>query len=175
MAQDRDPGAAVLKLRTTLGEFRFLCPAEIQGVYSHSNAYNMAEDYYQVNNLLAEATPTPIWHGGKDAEVTLELKLVVGASLDIDTPEQLMDAMEKLAAICQGEKETNGAVENPQLVSLQIGTWFYRRAIVLSGTFGFGRPWDPDTGLPYQGFVNYSLSYVSNQQNTAQSFRFNRT
>ena len=173
MPQDRDPGAAILRFRTVLGEFRFLCPAELQGVYAHSNEYNMPQ-FAQVNNLLKDSTPKAWWHGGKDSEVSLELKLVVGASIDIETPEQLMDTMRKLAAICQSKSKATAGQDDPGIVALQIGTWFYRQALVLSGSFGFGRPWDPDTGLPYVGFVNYSLQYVSNQLNTARTFRFDR-
>lgn len=166
-----NPGAAIIKLRTILGEFRFLCPAELQGLYGHSNEYGTPQ-VMNTNNLLEKETPMSWWKGGKDADVTLELKLVVGASIDIDTPEQLLDVMRKLAAICQVTE--GGSKDEPAVVGLQIGRWFYKRALVLSGTFGFGRPWHPDTGLPYVGFVNYSLQYVHTALNNSQKFRFDR-
>jgi len=167
-----NPGAAVIKLVTALGEFRFLCPAELQGLYGHSNEYETPQ-VMQTNNLLKDEAPMSWWKGGKDADVTLELKLVVGASMDIDTPEQLADMMRKLAAICQSAGTT--PKDKPAVVGLQIGRWFYKQALVLSGTFGFGRPWHPDTGLPYVGFVNYSLQYVHNQLNSSGNFRFDRS
>jgi hypothetical protein len=170
---DRDPGAAILKLSGKTGEFKFLCPAEMQGVYGHSNEYE-AQSVVRSGNLFVSESPTMLWHGGKDSEVTLELKLVAGASIDIDTPGELMDTMTKLAGLCQAAEGSTVPQEPPEVVKLQIGTWFARKALVMSGTFGFGRPWDPGTGLPYVGFVNFSLQWVYDQLPNASSFRFDR-
>jgi len=172
--QDRDPGAAILKLTGKTGQFEFLCPAEMQGLYGHTNQY-MAPQTFNAGNLYRNEAPTLLWESGKDNEVTLELKLVVGASIDIDTPGELMELMNKLAALCQATGDTRPGQEPPETVKLQIGTWFARKALVLSGTFGFGRPWDPGTGLPYVGFVNYSLQYVyESKLPTVDTFSFDR-
>jgi hypothetical protein len=179
MVQDRDPGAAILKLVAKNGEFRFLCPAEMNNVYSHSNNYE-PQTVYRSGNLFAseEANPNPptmLWNGGSDGDVTLDLLLVVGASIDIDTPGQLMDTMNKLAALVQCAANSAPPQKAPALVKLQIGTWFVRKAVVLSGTYGFKRPWDPGTGLPYQGTVSLTLKYLYDQLPSIDTFRFDRT
>jgi len=171
--QDRDPGAAILKIKGKTGEFRFLCPAEMAGVYSHANNYEQ-QSVMRAGNMFASRTPTMLWHGGKDAEVSLDLLLVAGASIDIDTPGQLMDTMNKLAGLCQAASGTNVPQDPPEVIRIQIGTWFVRKALVLNGSFGFKRPWDPGTGLPYQGTVNFSLQYVYDQLPNASNFRFDR-
>jgi hypothetical protein len=125
--------------------------------------------------MFASRTPTMLWHGGKDNEVTLELMLVVGASIDIDTPGQLMTMMNKLAGLCQAASKNNVPQDPPEVVKLQIGTWFVRKALVMSGSFGFKRPWDPGTGLPYVGTASLSLQYVYDQLPNAGSFKFDRS
>lgn len=171
--QSLDPGAAILKLTGKTGEFRFLLPAEMQGLYSHQNNYE-PQGVLRAGNLFASRSPTMLWHSGKDGDVTLELKLVVGASIDIDTPGKLLDVMNKLAGLAQCAAGSNVPQDPPEVVKLQIGTWFARKALVVSASFGFGRPWEPGTGLAYVGFANFSLQYVYDQLPNASSFRFDR-
>ena len=178
MAQDRDPGAAIMKLTGKTGEFKFLCPAELNNIYGHTNDFEAVATMRACNLFASDnSNPKPatmLWHGGADSDVTLELLLVAGASIDIDTPGQLMDMMNKLAGLVQASSGDEPAQEPPDIVSLGIGTWFFRKAVILSGTFGFKRPWDPGTGLPYQGTVSLTMRYLYDQLPNAQSFRFDK-
>ncbi len=168
--QSRDPGAAVLKITGGSGSFRFLLPAEMSGFYAHENEYQ----FLQVNrsgNILKDRA---LWNRGNDSDITLDLVLVVGSSLDVDTPGQLLDLVTKLAALAQAKSGTRAPQEAPEQVRLQIGTWFARKAIVKSGTFTFKRPFDPGTGLPYVWNVSLTLQYVYDELPNAGSFRFDR-
>jgi hypothetical protein len=170
--QSLSPGEAILQITGKTGRFRFLAPAELVGLYSHTNEYE-PQAVVQSGNLYVDESPTLLWHGGKDDPVSLELTMVAGASLDIDTPGILMDYTNRLLALGQWRKST-GTQRAPEVIRLQIGSWFARKALVLSVGAGFKRPYDPGTGLPYVATVTFSLQYVYDTIPTVNDFTLDR-
>jgi hypothetical protein len=171
--QSLDPGAAIIKITGRSGSFKFLMPAEIPSLYSHTNNYAQ-QNVMQAGNMYVSRSPTMLWHGGKDEPVTLELTMVVGASIEIDTPADLLDYINRLQALGQCASNANVPQKPPEVIKIQIGTWFVRKALVLSCSAGVKRPYDPGTGQAYVGTCSFSLQYVYDTLPTADSFRFDR-
>jgi hypothetical protein len=171
--QSLDPGAAIIRITGKTGRFEFLMPAEMASLYNHTNNYE-PQNIMRAGNMYASRSPTMLWHGGKDEPASLEITMVVGASIGIDTPGTLLDYFNRLLALGQAASNNNVPQEPPEVIKLQIGTWFARKALVLSVTGGVKRPFDPGTGLPYIATVNFSLQYVYDTLPTADSFRLDR-
>lgn len=174
MVQSLDPGAAILRLSGKTGQFEFLLPAELSSLYSHTNNYE-PQNIMRAGNMYVDRSPTMLWHGGKDEPVTLEITMVAGASYNLDTPADVMDYYNRLLALAQPAENEEVPQEPPEVVKVQIGTWFARKALVLSVTGSVKRPYDPGTGFPYVATVSFSLQYVYDTLPTADSFSLDRT
>lgn len=155
-------GAARMRIRTSLGDFDFLLPGDLPGLFSYSSEI----DYVEVERRSDILEGDPMWHRGRGGEVELALQLVVGASENIDDADDLIMYATKLMALTQSVKK----MEGPDTVDVYIGEWFHRTAIVTGGSVGFKRPYDPDTGKPYVANVSLRLQYVYTEPPIAASF-----
>lgn len=170
MGETLSAGAAMLRITSpSLGTYDFLMPEEFSP-YGHKAEYR----YAQMIRSSASYPRWARWSKGKDDPVSLELTLVVGASHQIDTPGKLMSVVTRLAGLVLPSTGTKAPQGRPELIRLQIGTWFARTAVVESTSTKFRRPYHPDSGLPYVADITLGLQYVYDQLPNVKSFSFYR-
>lgn len=180
--------AAILRIKSDLLQFDFLLAGGNAGetpLAIHNYGVNWTELPASRYSEIPQDSPTGqgylLWDGGKSQPVTLTLKLVVGASLNIDTPDDLLYITEYLASLAYGQGDVGGGgglgagvgtQEAPRIIDIQVGQWFRRHALVKSLNVAFGRPWDPETGKPYVAEVRMELQYIYSKVPESDNFHW---
>ena len=154
---------------------RFLLPEELSQLYAYSSEYKEHQLQLQSNLLsnIAEGVPQYLWEKGKDDAVNIVLNLAAGASEEIDSPDDLLAITEKLVRLAYpkpGPGKGRQGMELPGLITIQIGNWFIRKAAVVSVRVDFKKPYDLNTGAPYNATVNLQVQYLYDEMPDNKSF-----
>jgi len=168
-------GQAIMQISGQGVNLRFLLPEELSQLYAYSAEYKAHQLRLQSNLLsdLAEGVPQYLWDSGRDDAVNIVLDLSAGASAEIDSPDDLVRVTEdlvKLAYPSPGGGQGRQGMKLPGLITIQVGTWFIRKAVVMSVRVDFKKPYDLDTGKPFNATVNMQVQYLYDQMPDNQSF-----
>jgi len=142
---------------------RFLLPEELSQLYAYSNDYQSTQLQKQSNMLanIRNGVPQFIWDHGVDDAVNIVLNLSVGASVEIEDPDDLVEVTQKLVRLAYARPgQGRAGMELPGLITIQVGKWFQRKAVVLSVRVDFKKPYDLDSGKPYNATVNMQVQYL---------------
>jgi len=170
-------GQAIMQIRGEGINLRFLLPEELSQLYAYSADYKAHQLRLQSNMLsnLAEGVPQYLWDSGRDDAVNIVLDLSAGASTEIDTPDDLVRVTENLVKLAYpppGGGNGRQGMALPGLITIQVGNWFIRKAVILSVRVDFRKPYDLDTGKPFHATVNMQVQYLYDQMPDNQSFRW---
>ena len=104
--------------------------------------------------------PKWLWEKGEIDDLELELSLAVGASLDIDTPQDLLGVITKLYNMCLGTSIAAQAEQGAKIpkVIVSIGAWYQRYGFIKNFKVKFSPPWDVATRLPMIATVNLTIT-----------------
>jgi hypothetical protein len=154
---------------------RFLLPEELSQIYAYSADYKEHQLRLQSNLLsdLGEGVPQYLWEKGRDDTVNIVLTLAVGASEKIDSPEDLLRITEALCKLAYPRPGGGGGRQGmnlPDVITIQIGNWFIRKAVVVSVRVDFKKPYDLNSGAPYNAVVNLQVQYLYDKMPDNQSF-----
>ena len=170
------PGQAIMQITGQGVNLKFLLPEELSQLYAYSADYKEHQLRLQSNLLanLAEGVPQYLWDRGRDDAVNIVLDLSAGVSEGIRDPSDLIRVTENLVKLAYPSPggAPRGPMNLPGLITIQVGKWFIRKAVVLSVRVDFKKPYDLDSGEPYNATVNLQVQYLYDQLPDNQSFRW---
>lgn len=166
---------AIMIIRGEGVNLRFLLPEELNQLYAYSAEYKEHQLRLQSNMLsdLGEGVPQFLWEKGRDDTVNIVLNLSAGVSEEIDSPSDLVRVTESLVRLAYpspGAGAGRQGMKLPGLITIQIGNWFIRKAVILSVRVDFKKPYDLNTGAPYNATVNLQVQYLYDRLPDNQSF-----